>query len=69
MPKVMVYPSKRYSVDSDRSEPSPKLCTSKYYELHKQQDPDYAKGVQVDSSLLDGDECVLASNLRNSRND
>ena len=67
MPKVMVYPSKAYSIASDRPEPSPKLCTSTYYDLHKQQDPDYTRGVQVDSSVLDGDECVLASKLPNRR--
>jgi hypothetical protein len=69
MPKVMVYPSKRHSIANDRAEPGPKLCTSKYYELHNEQEPDYSRGVQVDPSVLDGDECVLASKLPNRRGD
>lgn len=63
MAKVMVYPSSRWH--DEKYVPSPEWCTRDYFDLpiHKSRVPDFTNGIEVDSSLLDGNSCMPVSKL------
>lgn len=63
MARVTVYPRYRWDITEATDVLGNTYCTREYFERHKDQNALWDKGVEVDSSQLDGNGCIPVDKL------